>query len=166
MYTKNSSFLPAVLLIVLKRKRPRFPRNTEKDVYDEIYKWLEEQGPCVGFCSVAKGADILFIEAMEAIGNKVTIVMPFSKEQFFEESVKDELDKSWEDRFWKIMNGKHEIIELNRQGTTYSDYYFQYANNIMYGLSRIRAHQLDTSLTPLAFGIKKILGKQVARRVS
>ncbi|TNF26174.1 MAG: DUF4071 domain-containing protein [Deltaproteobacteria bacterium] len=142
-----------------KRKKPRFPRSAEKQVYDEIYKWLETQGPCVGFCSAAKGADILFIEAMEALGNKVSIIMPFCKEQFFEESVKDEDDKSWEERFWKIVNGKHEIIELNRQGTTYSDYYFQYANNIMYGLSRIRAQQLDTTLIPLAVWHKEDIGK-------
>ena len=62
-----------------KRKRPRFPRNTEKDVYDEIYKWLEEQGPCVGFCSVAKGADILFIEAMEALEIKLLLLCHLAK---------------------------------------------------------------------------------------
>ncbi|MCO4792798.1 MAG: DUF4071 domain-containing protein [Bacteriovoracaceae bacterium] len=142
-----------------KRKKPRFPRDKEKAVYNEIYKWLETQGPCVGYCSAAKGADIIFIEAMEALGNKVSVIMPFCREQFFQESVKDEIDPSWEERFWKIINGKHEIIELNRQGTTYSDYYFQYANNIMYGLARIRAQQLDTSLAPLAVWHKEDIGK-------
>lgn len=142
-----------------KRRKPRFPRDKEREVYQEIYQWLKEQGPCVGYSSAAKGADILFIEAMEALGNKVSIVMPFCREQFFEESVSDEWEPAWGERFWKIIKGKHEIIELNKQGTKYSDYYFQYANNIMYGLARIKAMQLDTSLVPLAVWHKEDIGK-------
>jgi class 3 adenylate cyclase len=141
------------------RKRSRFPKDKEKIVYQEIFNFLKKQGPCIGFSSAAMGADILFIEAMEALNNKVTIVLPFCREQFEKESINIKGDKSWIARYRQIMNNNHEIIELTKQGTQYSDYYYQYGNNIMYGQARIKALQLETTLYPLAVWNKDDIGK-------
>lgn len=141
------------------RKKPRFPKEKEKEVYQQIYDFIKNQGPCIGYTSAAMGADILFIEAMEALGNKVTIVLPFSAEQFEKESVCQDEDDSWVKRYRTILNNKHEIIELAKQGTQYFDYYYQFGNNIMYGQARIKAFQLETSLCPLAVWNKDDIGK-------
>ena len=57
------------------------------------------------------------------------------------------------------MTNNHEIIELTKQGTQYSDYYYQYGNNIMYGQARIKTFQLETKLYPLAVWNKDDIGK-------
>ncbi|MBT7611394.1 MAG: DUF4071 domain-containing protein [Bacteriovoracaceae bacterium] len=140
-------------------KKPRFPKSKEREVYQELYNFIKALGPCIGYSSAAMGADILFIEAMEALNNKISVVLPFSREQFEKESVNIKGDDSWVARFRKIMTNNHEVIELTKEGTQYSDYYYQYGNNIMYGQARIKSFQLETKLCPLAVWNKDDIGK-------
>lgn len=86
------------------RPMPRFPVRLEAAVREQIDRSIVEHNIGFGYCSPACGADILFIECMQARGREVQIVMPFRIEDFRDTSVAFAGD-GWVTRYEAIVAG-------------------------------------------------------------
>lgn len=133
------------------RRIKRFPKQLEKDVYEKILTYLKSLGPCVGYCSAANGADILFIEAMNSLGNPCHIIIPFDEKSFIKESVHEGNDKTWEIRFFNVTrNKKNSLYILEDQGIAAKQNSYEFANKFIYGMAKLKAKQFESLVFPLA----------------
>jgi class 3 adenylate cyclase/tetratricopeptide (TPR) repeat protein len=133
------------------RRPPRFPPEREAEVKASIREWLDRMRAKIGFASAARGADILFLEAMLERGGAVHVVLPWARDRFLETSVHlagDERGR-WPGRFAEALaraTSVHELGELNMPGSALG---LEYCNLVMTGRARQMAHWLNLDLKPL-----------------
>lgn len=141
-------------------KVERFPLEKINQVYNAIYKFLKERGPFLGISSASSGSDILFLEAMQALNYPVYLVLPCHIDDFIKFSVLP-YGEQWVDRFYKVYQyaGPH-VFMVDYQGASIPDYYYSWANKLMYGLAVVRAKELNTSIEHLAVWNNKVEGKE------
>lgn len=80
---------------------PRFPLASVARVRGRIGELLEEQRVSLLVCSAACGADLLALEAAEALGIRGRIVLPFDRDRFRESSVTDR-PGDWGERYDRL----------------------------------------------------------------
>ena len=132
------------------RTGPRFPSRFEQAVATKIRDTLDQLDAGFGFASAACGSDILFLEAMLDRGGQVSIVLPYDQEQFVRDSV-DFIPKSnWRTRFDRVIDNADRVVIASPQKLEIGGVAYQFGNDLLFGLATIRAHQLNTNLTPLA----------------
>ena len=131
------------------RPRPRFPNELAPAVQGAIRERLIESNVRIGYAAAASGADILFLEAMQALGGLTHIVLPCNVEQFILESVASS-GGDWTDRFRTVLAGADEVIIASDQRLKFGSVGYDYANELVHGLATIRADQLDTGLVRIA----------------
>jgi class 3 adenylate cyclase/tetratricopeptide (TPR) repeat protein len=131
------------------RPQPRFPKELAPAVQAAIKQRLIESNVRVGYSGAASGADILFLEAMQAIGARTHIVLPCNEEQFIVESVASS-GGDWTDRFRKAVNSADEVIVASDQRLKFGSVGYDYANELLYGLATVRGEELDTELVRIA----------------
>lgn len=68
---------------------PRFPPGNVGPVRERLRSFLEARRAAALVCSAACGADLLALEAAEALGLRRRVVLPFAPERFRETSVVD-----------------------------------------------------------------------------
>ena len=68
---------------------PRFPPGNAGPVRGRLRALLEDRRAAALVCSAACGADLLALEAAEALGLRRRVVLPFAPERFRETSVVD-----------------------------------------------------------------------------
>ena len=90
-----------------KREQPRFPKDKEKPVTDEMMKQLSEvfattKNSLIGIASGACGGDIIFHELCERAGIPSEIFLPLPIEEFKKESVSF-AGTDWEARFHRLI---------------------------------------------------------------
>jgi hypothetical protein len=93
---------------------PRFPLDCASAVGEEISAVLLERKISRLVCAAACGADILALEACEALAIPTTIVLPFSVAIFREVSVIDR-PGDWGPRFDKVIanaRSRSDLVEL------------------------------------------------------
>lgn len=69
--------------------RPAFPLQNVPTVWDRLLRALADLNATILVCSAACGADLLALEAAEAVGARRRIVLPFDPAIFRESSVLD-----------------------------------------------------------------------------
>ena len=132
------------------RKEPRFPPKLESAVAREIQHKIDRLKPGFGFSSAACGSDILFLEAMLERGAEVSIVLPYNQDEFVRDSVDFLPDSDWRERFDRVLARATRIIVASPQRLEIGGVSYEFCNQMVLGLARIRARQIDTPLIPLA----------------
>jgi class 3 adenylate cyclase/tetratricopeptide (TPR) repeat protein len=134
------------------RKQPRFPAEREDDVKAAIRERLDSMRATIGFSSAARGADILFLEAMLERGGAVHVILPWRRAQFIETSVRFNggTPDHWPERFSAVLDRAASVHELGELYMPSSEVGFDYCNLVLNGRARITARWLDLKFTPLA----------------
>ena len=133
------------------RSEARFPEDLESAVANKIQQQIDSVKPGFGFSSAACGSDILFLEAMLNYGAEVSVVLPYNEEEFVRDSVESApASKKWRTRFDRVLRSAARVITASKQRLEIGGVSYEFCNQLILGLATIRAHQLDTALTPLA----------------
>jgi adenylate cyclase len=147
--------MPAVVLFaghmvdLPSRPTPRFPPGTCPAVGRTIRSWLDDRRVGFGFSSAACGGDILFQEALADIGAERCVVLPFPTEAFRQTSVDRDGTDTWGRRFETVMATAARMVCASRTPLRDHALSFEYANQLILGLARSRALQLDAPLEAL-----------------
>lgn len=100
---------------------PRFPLANVPLVRERIRDALIELGATALVCSAAAGADLLALEAAESLGLRRLIVLPYGREQFLDDAVRDR-PGDWERSFHRAYadaRGQGALHSLRFAGSLY-----------------------------------------------
>lgn len=128
---------------------PRLPEESMDDLKRSIQNCLLDTRARFGYSSAASGSDILFLEAMQAVGGRTYVVLPCDQEQFIEESVAGS-GENWVKRFHAVMKNAKEIIIASRERLNLGSVAYDFSNELLYGLANLRSRQFGTDLVRLA----------------
>jgi class 3 adenylate cyclase/tetratricopeptide (TPR) repeat protein len=131
------------------RDPPRFPPTAERAVADAIRSWLLANNGLIGVSSAARGADLLFLEAIHDLGGEAHIVLPYEIDEFVEDSVALAGAGDWLVRFERRVNSSR-VVYASSSRPLIDGLAHDYANRIVQGLGQLRARELDTDLLALA----------------
>jgi len=126
----------------------RFPKWLEFEVSELIKDKIESLGNIETYSSAACGADILFIEHALQKGAKINIILPCARELFIKKSVSYLTDSNWEKRFLNILESDINLIELTSVTDDHLEIPYDFANQLILGLSKMQARNLCTELIP------------------
>ncbi|HET9669309.1 MAG TPA: adenylate/guanylate cyclase domain-containing protein [Casimicrobiaceae bacterium] len=126
------------------RDRPRFPPSLVPAVRTALVARIAALRAPVVFSSAACGADLLFIEAALARRAEVNVVLPFARDDFVRSSVAIAGDE-WVSRFDDALERATRIIMATDEKHLGDDVLYANAAQLLEGLSRLRAAQLETS---------------------
>jgi class 3 adenylate cyclase len=131
------------LIDVPGRDRPRFPASLVPAVRAALDAKIGALHAPVVFSSAACGADLLFIEAASARGAEVNVVLPFARDDFVRTSVAVAGDE-WISRFDRALQRASRVIMTTDEQHLGDDVLYAHAAQLLEGLSRLRAAQLET----------------------
>lgn len=134
----------------LDRVRPRFPPRIAPAVGEAVQARLEELGVRIGYASASCGSDILFLEALAHLRGEWHLVLPYTKEQFLEDSVNLVSEGGWPARFETAMKGARRILVASHHWSRGNSSAYLYAKHLLLGLATLNAARLETDLVPLA----------------
>ena len=133
------------------RAVPRFPQSLEPRVKEAIAKWLIEHNIRTGVCSAANGADIIFLEQLQALdGSDTRIVLPFEEKKFIDESVLNGADDQWVARFNAVLQKASQVTFASPDRVGAGGQPFDYANRICLGQALMLQRELQAPLVGLA----------------
>jgi tetratricopeptide (TPR) repeat protein len=139
------------------RQTPRFPAIIEQRVKDSIKGAIRTLHASIGYCSLASGADILFAEAMAEEGGEVHVLMPFSKSDFINTSLRF-AGEVWVNRFDALLS-KYPINFVTKDNYGGNDDLFSLLGKVIFGSAILRSqtyHQEPFLLTVLSeFDLKQ-----------
>src|SRR5439155_13815100 len=104
----------------------------------------------VGFSSAACGADILFQEAVADLGGEANVVLPYEAELFERDSVDIIPGADWKARFRAVLERATQTVTASIGKIAFGSISYDYCNQVLDGLARVRAAELGTELVPLA----------------
>lgn len=131
------------------RDEPRFPPGLENVVAEAIEKQLGRINAGFGYCAAACGADILFIEAMQARGAETNIVLPFNREDFLRTSVSF-AGSDWIKRFDRVMDNAAHVSYGVGERFMGDDILFEYGIDLTLGMGLLRGQQIHTEVVLLS----------------
>jgi tetratricopeptide (TPR) repeat protein len=120
------------------RSTPRFPAGIEQQVKDSIRNSIRTLNARIGYCSLACGSDILFVEAMIEEGGEVNLYLPFSQADFIKTSLSF-AGSQWVSRFYNIIDN-HPINLLSTSGYGGNDELFSFLSRVIYGAAILRSN--------------------------
>jgi len=142
------------------RQTPRFPAVIEDKVKESIKGAIRTLHASIGYCSFACGADILFAEAMAEEGGEVHVLMPFSKSDFINTSLRF-AGEQWVNRFEALLT-KYPINFITHESYGGNDDLFTLLGKVIFGSAILRSqtyHQEPFLLTVLSeFDLKQRAG--------
>jgi class 3 adenylate cyclase len=131
------------------RRIPRFPAEREGVIAEQIREHLQRYGKVVGYSAAAAGGDILFHEAVRALGGESHVVLPCPEDEFVEESVPSDLEGNWRKRFKDVLDhakdARRVTIASDQKAQTHGASY-EYSNLLRDGLAILHARQMDSSV--------------------
>lgn len=125
----------------------RFPEALAEPVARALRRRIEDTNVRIGYASAAAGADILFHEAMFALGRETHVVLSESPERFARDSVAPARGK-WLERFHYVLQRAASVVV--HSPTAAGGIGHTYNNWIVLGLARLRAMQLDGRLRAMS----------------
>jgi class 3 adenylate cyclase len=131
------------------RPEPRFPPQLEGPVAKAIRDWLAAENRLIGFASAACGGDLLFLEALQALGGESHIVLPYEPEEFVADSVELPGVAGWRSRFDRQM-AEARVVYASSSRPLHGGVGYDFANQLVQGLGLLRARELETELEALA----------------
>jgi len=139
------------------RQTPRFPALIESKVKESIKGAIRTLHASIGYSSLASGADILFAEAMAEEGGEVHVLMPFSKEEFINTSLRF-AGEHWVNRFEDLLT-TFPINFITKDNYGGNDDLFSLLGKVIFGSAILRSqtyHQEPFLLTVLSeFDLKQ-----------
>ena len=139
------------------RKTPRFPAMIENKVKESIKAAIRTIHASIGYCSLASGADILFAESMLEEGGEVHVLMPFSKEDFVNTSLRF-AGEQWVSRFEQLI-ARFPVNFVTKESYGGNDDLFALLGKVIFGSALLRSqtyHQEPYLLTVLSeFDLKQ-----------
>jgi hypothetical protein len=120
------------------RTTPRFPATIEQPVKDSIRNSIRTLNARIGYCSLACGSDILFVESMVAEGGEVNLFLPFAEEDFIKTSLAF-AGSHWVDRYHALVK-KLPVNFLSLSGYGGNDELFSYLSRVIYGAAILRSN--------------------------
>lgn len=128
------------------RATPRFPASIQDQIRNSIAGSIRTMNGGIGYCSLACGSDIIFVEAMESVGAEVHIFLPFAKEDFINASVRF-AGTDWVDRFERLV-AKFPVTYISKDKFEGNDVIFAFQCKIIFGsaILRSRAYYQDPML--------------------
>jgi class 3 adenylate cyclase len=147
----------------------RFPAAQEGEVAAAIERFLDTRRVGWAYGSLAAGADILVVEALQRRGAETHVVLPFAKEDFIEASVR-RAGEEWVGRFEAAL-AKATRCRTVVDGSYYNDSaLFGLCTKYAIGLARLQATHLGAGLTQLLVwdgkdGLDKAAGTSADHRL-
>ncbi len=120
------------------RATPRFPANIEQHVKDSIRNSIRTMNARIGYCSLACGSDILFVESMIEEGGEVNLFLPFAIDDFIKTSL-EFAGSHWVDRFKKIIEN-HGVNFATTSQYGGNDELFSFLSKVIYGAAILRSN--------------------------
>ena len=123
------------------RTKARFPARIEAAVKVAIDRAVNAWIPAIGYAQAACGSDILFCEAMLAREQEVNIVLPFSRDDYIEQSVRRE-GGDWVPRFERVMAAATSVTYATSERYLGDDSLFEHTSDLIQGMAFLRAKEL------------------------
>jgi class 3 adenylate cyclase len=136
-------------IIAAPGQQGRFPGGEEADIARRIGEILDGMRIGAAYGSLAAGADLLFVEALQARGIAVNIVLPFSIEDMLEQSVRPAGER-WVARFQACLNAAKTVRYATEDRYLGDDHLFTYCSRLAMGLAVLFARHLHAPLRQLA----------------
>ena len=127
----------------------RFPAAAEPLVKARIVAEIERDRPGFAYGSLASGADVLFAEALLAVGAELHVVLPFAVDEFVQSSVADS-GPGWVERFQTCLAGATSVSYATDDAFLGDDVLYRYASELAMGLAVLRARFLDAPVRQIA----------------
>jgi class 3 adenylate cyclase/tetratricopeptide (TPR) repeat protein len=115
----------------------------------QIQERLRETGAMIGYASTGSEIDIVFSEAVLDVEGEAHIVLPYDKDEFVEDTLASLTDDGWRDRFEGVLERAAEVVTASHGKLEGGRVALEYADLILFGLSSLRAAQLETELVPV-----------------
>jgi len=131
------------------RVSPRFPPALEEAAARAIRERLRQLEAGVGYSSAACGADILFLESLAAMNGETTIVLPYARDQFEQDSVAIVPGAAWSERYHRALDRAADVVVASERRMGAGELSYEYAALLIDGLAGLRADALDTEAVPL-----------------
>jgi hypothetical protein len=131
------------------RETPRFPPSLVPVVEAALREHVAAWHAPVVYTSAACGADLLFVEAAQAVGAEVNVVLPFARDEFVGTSVAPG-GAPWVERFERVLARAARVIYATEEAHLGDDILFRHAAQLVEGLAVLRAAQFETEPTLLA----------------
>lgn len=125
------------------RTEPRFPAHLEGEVARVLRDTLSQCSPAIGYSQPACGADILFLETMQAAGMQTHVVLPFARQDFIAESIAI-AGSDWIPRFEGVLERATRVVQATQEPFLEDAVLFQHAANLVQGMAFLRAAELST----------------------
>jgi class 3 adenylate cyclase len=138
------------------RRAPRLPAEVMEPLRAELDRLLAQLKAGISYSSAAAGADIAFLEAMQARGGETHILLSSPETTFRHSNIDNALGAGWGERFDGVLayarseqNGGS-IMAASPHEPREDSITYTYANLIMSGQAWHRAQTLDLDLHPVA----------------
>ncbi len=125
----------------LGRATARFPAGIESAVKVAVERVVEASIPVIGYAQAACGSDILFCEAMLSREQEINIVLPFSRDDYIEQSVVRG-GQHWLARFERVMSMATSVSYATLERYLGDDALFEHASDLIQGMAFLRAREL------------------------
>lgn len=130
------------------RDVPRLPRDQLPEIAERIRSVLTKSGAGFGYSAAACGADIVFLECMQAAGLETFVMLPLPEDDFLRESVVHAEQADWVERFHAVTAAATEYRCLSGAGR--GSMAFDFGNRLLLGAALQRARDLDSDLRVVA----------------
>lgn len=132
------------------RSHVRFPPAREASVRRRIQTLLARWGARHGYSGAAGGADLIFVEALRALGGESSLVLPVDRQTFCEWSVAGS-GREWVERYHVALAKASSVTELpfSREDLEGGNIW-DFGNRMILGNALRRASELETPLNVLA----------------
>ncbi len=150
-----SCMLPSVIVFsghmidTANRTEARFPMARQDEIRQKIQLEIKRLRGGIGYAAAAAGSDILFLESLLESGGKIHIVLPVDIKNFKEQSVQP-AGCDWESRFDRVLEKAESLTILDTFNPRNFENSLEFTNMYLFGMARIRAEQMETTLRPLA----------------
>ena len=150
-----SAFIPPCVvhytghMIARPGKAGRFRAEQEATIAAEIDKLLDGLRIGAAYGALASGADLLFAEALIARGVALNVVLPFSNDDFIEQSVRP-AGESWVPRFVACLAAAKTVRYATEDQYLGDDHLFNYCSGLAMGLSSLCARHMHAPVQQLA----------------
>ena len=129
------------MIDAIDRCKARFPAGIEDAVKAAIDRSVSALLPVIGYAQAACGSDILFCEALLEREQELNIVLPFSREDYIEQSV-IHAGPSWMARFERVLANAMSVSYATSERYLGDDSLFEHASNLIQGMAFLRAREL------------------------
>lgn len=150
------------------RAQARFPARLEGAVTAALRERIARMGAVVGYAQAACGADIIFLEILQAVRMQTHIVLPFARADFVRTSVAF-AGGDWERRFNAVLERATSVMLATAEPYLGDDALFEHAANLIHGMAILRAAELATEPMQLTLrepgGAARVGGAEAVARL-